>query len=189
MFGMASYQRTQTAKMLGDLLGRSIGNAGQRHKQARGEMDKGEWSRMLSGLRSFDFAAIFDETDPEVFVDFCERAIAEKQKRHAERAPQVACFALFAVLWPSDMAVQWLPSIYTDLLVFAVGVALLTLVGCWLFSAGEALVVDAARRRRVVSAACAMAIRFSVATSLAVAMAVAFYGDWWDVIPWCWCGW
>lgn len=83
MFCMAGYGRKSTGKFLGDLLKRCQGNAGLTSDEARGTVDAGQWSRMLSGDNALDINALFDELTPDAFLDFLSRLSVEKVKKHA----------------------------------------------------------------------------------------------------------
>lgn len=70
-----------------------------------------------------------------------------------------------------------------DEALFLGGVVFLTVLGLLVYRIGLSLV----NSKQKLTAARSLATRYGVA--LTVAFALAFYGDWWDVIPWCWCGW
>lgn len=66
---------------------------------------------------------------------------------------------------------------------FAASVIFLTVLGVLVYQVGLSLVTSQQKLRTAQK----LAARYGVALSLAFAL--AFYGDWWDVVPWCWCMW
>lgn len=89
-FLMAGYTRQATGKVVGDILDRCIGNAGLSDKEARGNIDKGLFSRMKDGLQSMDMNALLDEMPTEPLLDFIGRIQILVMKRIQSPKPAEA---------------------------------------------------------------------------------------------------
>lgn len=91
MLLMAPYARQSTGTFIGQILQRIYRALGKSAKEAAGNRDKAQWSRMIHGQGAMDLNVLFDELDLETFSKFLGSVLAAKVQRHQEAQKQKEC--------------------------------------------------------------------------------------------------